>query len=721
LKGKIKMEADFSGYATKAGLKCSDGRTIMADAFKHQDKVTVPLVWQHGHSEPTNVLGHAVLEARPDGIYAYGYFNSTPAAQHIKESVAHGDIKQMSIWANSLVERSKQVFHGLIREVSLVLSGANPGALIENVTIRHSDGIEDVLDDEAIIYTGLSLQHADGDTKSDTNGEDEESLDDIYESMNEKQQNLLHYMVFQAASGNEALAQSSDEDAQAVKAFYDSLTDEQKQVLHTMVTGDGNDDTAGDGNNTAGEVGESGDAATSTETTGEVGESGDAATSTETTDDTNNSNVNDTDDPKGTEMKHNVFEKDGEKAGPVLSHADIEGIVADATKVGSLKEAVESYALAHGIQDIDILFPEAKTIASTPELFGRRVEWVNDLLSGVRKSPFTRIKTMSADLTVQEARAKGYIKGTMKKEEFFRVSKRVTTPQTIYKKQKLDRDDILDITDFDVVTWLKGEMRLMLDEELARAILVGDGRAVDDEDKINEDNIRPVASDNEVYTTTVNVNIGNANSSAQEIVDAIVSNRRYLRGSGTPTMYTKESVISTFLLLKDTLGRRIYRTLDEVASELRVDRIVPVEVLEEHDDVLAIIFNPSDYVVGADKGGNVSMFDDFDIDYNQHKYLIETRVSGALVKLKAALVVRSTDAASVETVPAEPAFDGEAITITDQAGVVYRNAETDAVMNAAGSPYAVADGETVTVNAEPAAGYHFPSSENDSWNFTGTV
>jgi HK97 family phage major capsid protein len=272
-----------------------------------------------------------------------------------------------------------------------------------------------------------------------------------------------------------------------------------------------------------------------------------------------------------------------------------------------------------------------------------------------------------------------------------------------------------------VVTWLKGEMRLMLDEELARAILVGDGRAVDDEDKINEDNIRPVASDNEVYTTTVNVNIGNANSSAQEIVDAIVSNRRYLRGSGTPTMYTKESVISTFLLLKDTLGRRIYRTLDEVASELRVDRIVPVEVLEEHDDVLAIIFNPSDYVVGADKGGNVSMFDDFDIDYNQHKYLIETRVSGALVKLKAALVVRSTDAASVETVPAEPAFDGEAITITDQAGVVYRNAETDAVMNAAGSPYAVADGETVTVNAEPAAGYHFPSSENDSWNFTGTV
>lgn len=718
------MEADFSGYATKAGLKCSDGRTIMADAFKHQDKVTVPLVWQHGHTEPTNVLGHAVLENRDDGVYAYGYFNSTPAAQHIKESVSHGDIKQMSIWANQLVERSKQVFHGVIREVSLVLSGANPGALIENVTIRHGDGSEDILDEDVIIYTGLSLQHAEGD--DDESDDDDETLEDIYNSMTEKQQNVLHYMVAQAAAGNEALSQSSDSDAQAVKKFYDELTDEQKQILHTMVTGDDDENTNGTEDN-----GNSDDEDDSSNENSDNGDNDDDAGADGDNDDANNgddqsnensdddSDVNNTDDQKGTEMKHNVFEKGDDKNGPVLSHADVEGIVADAIKGGSLKEAVESYALSHGIQDIDVLFPEAKTISSTPELYGRRVEWVNNILSGVKKSPFSRVKTLSANLTTQEARAKGYIKGNLKKEEFFKVSKRVTTPQTIYKKQKLDRDDVIDITDFDVVSWLKGEMRLMLDEELARAILVGDGRPVDDEDKISEDHIRPVANDHEVYTTVVNVNIGDANSSANEIIDGIISNRRHLRGSGLPTMYTTESVIATFSLLRDTLGRKIYKTLDEVAAELRVEKIVPVEVLEEQSDVLAIIFNPSDYVVGADRGGNVSMFDDFDIDYNAHKYLIETRVSGALVKLKSALVIKATAANSVLVTPPEPAFDGDEITITDTTGVVYRNVDTDEVMNAAGSPYTVADDETVMVQAEPASGYHFPSSENDSWTFTG--
>lgn len=689
------MEADFSGYATKAGLKCSDGRTIMPGAFKHQDTMKVPLVWQHGHTDPENVLGHAILENRDDGVYAYGFFNKSAKAEAARQALEHGDINAMSIWANQLIERSKQVFHGVIREVSLVLSGANPGALIENVTIRHGDYDETILDDEAIIYTGLTLEHSlfEKDNPlaglSSTKvadlqhaGEDEETIEDVYNSMSEKQKQVLHYMIGEAlaSAGGEAKQSAIDLDEDAtISDVYESMSDAQKQVLHYMI--------------------------------GEALEHGDLDDDDDDDDNTS----------KGNEMKHNVFESGEKVAGPVLSHADVEGIVADASKMGSLKDAVEAYALSHGIQDIDVLFPEAKAISSTPELYGRRVEWVNVLMNGVRKSPFSRIKTLSADITVQEARAKGYIKGTLKKEEFFRVSKRITTPQTVYKKQKLDRDDMIDITDFDVVTWLKGEMRLMLDEEIARAILVGDGRAVDDEDKINEDNIRSIANDHELYTTTITVNIDDAESNMGEVIDAIALNRSSLRGSGSPILFTTEGYIGRIMTQRDSLGRRLYKSLDEVATELRVSQIVPVEVLEEYDDIVAILVNPADYVVGADRGGNVSMFDDFDIDYNQYKYLIETRMSGALVKLKAAMVVRKTAGANVLVSPNEPAFDGDAITITDQTGVVYRNAETDAVMNTAGSPYAVADGETVTVNAEPAAGYYFATSDNDSWSFTGTA
>lgn len=687
------MEADFSGYATKAGLKCSDGRTIMPDAFKHQDTEKVPLVWQHGHSDPENVLGHAILENRDDGVYCYGFFNKTAKAEHARGLLEHGDINMLSIWANQLVERSKRVLHGAIREVSLVLSGANPGALIENVTIRHSDDDLEVLDDEAIIYTGLELEHSDeethGDKKEDKKDvkvkelqhaeDDEETVQDVYESMSEKQKQVLHYMIGEALASAEA--EHSDLDLTDDTTFdevYDSMSDAQKQVLHYMV--------------------------------------GEALGSSDEKD-----GKEDLNDPKGKGMRHNVFEsdKDDKKTPVVLSHSDIEAIVADAAKVGSLKEAVEGYALAHGIEDIDILFPDAKALSDTPELFGRRVEWVKTLLGAVRKSPFSRIKTLSADLTVAEARAKGYIKGSLKKEEFFKVAKRVTQPTTIYKKQKLDRDDMVDITDFDVVAWLKAEMRIMLDEELARAILVGDGRLVDDEDKINEDSIRPIATDHELYTTVVNVNINDANSNMSEVVDAISLNRNALRGTGLPTMFTTETYIARFMIQRDTLGRRIYKSLDEVATELRVSEVVAVEVLEEYDDIVAILVNPTDYVVGATAGGQVSMFDDFDIDYNQHKYLIETRCSGALVKLKAAMVVKKVAGTDVLVAPAAPAFDGDDITITDQTGVVYRNAETDAVMNAAGSPYAVADGETVTVNAEPASGYYFAGSDNDSWSFTG--
>ena len=671
------MEADFSGYATKAGLKCADGRTIMPDAFKHQDKMQVPLVWQHGHTDPENVLGHAILEAREDGVYAYGFFNNTSKAGAARELLEHRDITKLSIWANDLVERSGRVLHGAIREVSLVLNGANPGAVIENVTIRHSDDSETELEDEAIITTGLEVElNADeeDDKDSDKGSSDSTDTNDEDDTDDTSSDGIEHAdMDKKVGDGEETIGD-----------IYESMSEKQKDVLHYML--------------------------------GEALSAAEADTNTDTEDNLQQDNMK-----KGhTEMgKSNVFESNTDgKDQFVLSHADMEGIVADATTRGSLRLAVESYALAHGITDIDILFPEATAINNTPEWYGRRTEWVEKVLGPARKSPFARIKTLWADITEDEARAKGYIKGNLKKEEFFSVAKRVTTPTTIYKKQKLDRDDMIDITDFDVVGWLKGEMRLMLDEELARAILIGDGRDISSDDKINEQNIRPIAKDHELYTTVVNVNINDGGSDVQEIIDAVVLNRKHFRGSGLPVMFTTETYIAKFLLLKDTLGRRIYKNLAEVADELRVQEIVPVEVMEEEEDLVAVLVNMTDYVIGANAGGEVSMFDDFDIDYNAQKYLIETRCSGALTKLKAAMVVKKVAGTDVLVVPAAPAFDGEEVTITNQTGVVYKNAVTNATMNAAGSPYAVASGETLTVVATPAAGYYFATSEDDTWSFT---
>lgn len=657
------MEADFSGYATKAGLKCSDGRTIMAHAFKHQDQMKVPLVWQHGHQDVENVLGHAILENRDDGVYCYGFFNESAKAQHSRTLLEHGDINMMSIWANELMERGKNVLHGMIREVSLVLSGANPGAVIENVSIRHSDGDTDVLADEAIIYTGLELEHetptgeddvthaTKDDAKDDAKDDDdsEETVEDVFNTLTPKQKEVVHFM----------LAEVLDKDA----------ADEIKQ--------DNLGDNAGD--------------------------------------DTNNTQ-------EGTEMTHNVFEQDAKKddapAKTVLSHSDMQAIVKDAERVGSLKDAVESYALAHGIDNIGLLFPDAKNVNGTPEYNMRRMEWVSDLLGGIRKSPFARIKTFSADITEDEARARGYIKGNLKKEEFFSVARRITTPTTIYKKQKLDRDDIVDITDFDVVAWLRAEMRVMLDEELARAVLVGDGRDISSDDKINQQNIRPIAFDHDLYTIKVDVNIDDANSNVTEIVDALVMNRASYKGTGMPTMYTSETYVSRFMLLKDTVGRRVYRNLDELTSELRVAKIVPVEVLEEYPSIVAILVNPTDYVLGADRGGEVNMFDDFDIDYNQHKYLIETRVSGALTKLKSAIVVRKVASASTPVVPTEPTFNAATgvITIPSVSGVVYKRTDTDAVV-ASGAMAALAVGTALEIVATPDTGRYLESSEDTAWTF----
>ena len=642
------MEPDFSGYATKAGLVCADGRTIMPDAFQHQDKRRVPLVWQHGHKDAENVLGHAILENRPDGVYTYGYFNTTPKGLAAKILVQHGDIDMLSIWANELVERAKQVFHGSIKEVSLVLSGANPGAKIDFVNIAHSNGDVEELDDEAIIYTGLQLEHAE--TKDDT------TVEDVYNEFTEEQKTVVHFMIGAALEA-------------AGSAEHSEIPTE------TPTTETPSTETGSEGTLTHQE---------------------------------------------GTNMTRNVFDQSGTpatlQARPHLTHDQFTTIMETWKRGGKLSEAILAHAGTYGIDNIDLLFPDAQTLDTTPEWVSRRMEWVSVVLGGVRKSPFSRIKSRSADITLDTARAKGYVKTNMKKDEFFGIAQRVTTPQTIYKKQKLDRDDIIDITDFDVVTWVKAEMRVMLDEELARAVLIGDGREPDDPDKIIETNVRPIAHDADFYTHKVTIP---ANTVGDAIVEAIVRARPAYRGAGNPTMFCVEELVTDLLLIKDKMGRRLYPTETELASALRVSRIVTVPVMEDTStdggDLLAVLVNLSDYTVGADKGGQLAMFDDFDIDYNQFKYLLETRVSGALTKHKTALVF-SRGAGTLVT-PAVPTFVPATgvVTIPSTTGVVYTQ---DGTVRTAGAQTAVAAGVTTEVVATPAVGYYFPHNIDADWEFT---
>jgi hypothetical protein len=670
----VAVKADFSGWATKYGLKCSDGRTILNGAFEHQDGERVPLVWQHGHNSPENVLGHAILEHRKQGTYCFGYFNETTQGQNAKTLVQHEDINALSIFANQLVERAKQVSHGIIRELSLVLAGANPGALIDNIEIAHSDGSVDMVADEAIIYTGLELEHADGaavekddETETETETEEvahadgeEQTVQDVYASMSADQQKVVHYMVGAALEAN-ATSDSSTENGASDK---EGLTHEDKD--------------------------------------------------------------NET-------MGRNVFEQSKENGADVprtvLSHDAMKGIAADAVKRGSLKEAVEDYAFKHGIENIDTLFPDARTITDTPDFDKRRTEWVSDVLGSIRKSPFSRIKSITADITHSEARAKGYIKGTLKKEEFFGLVKRVTTPSTVYKKQKLDRDDIIDITDFDVVLWLKGEMRLMLDEEIARAVLIGDGRDIDDDDKIRDPSgatdgagIRSILHDDDLYAATITIDVG-GDLRKTDLVDKILDSMRFYKGSGVPAFYTTLPVMTQMLLARDNQGRRYYRTASDLAAELGVSKVVAVEVMEDEPDLVGIIVNLVDYTMGADRGGEVSFFDDFDIDYNQYKYLIEARASGALTKIRSALVVKQAAEGATNANPAEPTFDPDTsqITIVDTTGVTYRRSDTNAAVTHAGSPYTVDEGVDLTVFAVPNAGYFFDNNVEDEWTFRGTA
>jgi hypothetical protein len=655
---------DFSGYATKAGLKCSDGRTIMPDAFKHQDKETVPLVWQHAHNEPSNVLGYATLEHRDDGVYAYGFFNDTDAAKNAKTLVEHGDIKSLSIFANQLTEKSKQVLHGFIRELSLVLSGANPGALIDNITLAHGDGEMVTLEDEAIIYTGLELHHAEDGSEEDVEHSAEDpTVQEIYDSMSPEQQDVVAYMVSTALeAAGKTLAQSSDK--------KDDAEVDDSALVHA-------DDHK--------------------------------------------------DDEEGKRMTRNVFEQQngGEKEEKhVLTHDAIKGIVADAQKMGSLKEAVEAYALQHGIDNIDILFPDARNVTDTPEFDQRRVEWVSSVINGTKHSPFSRIKSVVADITFDEARAKGYIKGNLKKEEFFGVSKRVTTPSTIYKKQKLDRDDIIDITDFDVVQWLKAEMRLMLDEELARAVLIGDGRDVADDDKIRDPmgaaegaGIRSILHEHDLYAATVTVDDA---ALPVDVVDAIIGATGFYKGSGSPTFYTTLPTLTSLLLSRNPqTGNRYWRTAAELASEMGVSSVQVVEVMEEEPDLIGIIVNLKDYTIGADKGGDVNFFDDFDIDYNQYKYLLETRVSGALTKIRSAVNVKRASAGGTLATPVAPTYDEAThkVTVPTTAGVTYKNKATGATLTTA-APVTLTAGQSLTVEATPASGStYFANNVEDQWTY----
>ena len=659
---------DFKGWATKANTKCKDGRVIKPNAFAHQDQAQVPLVWMHDHDNPENVLGHAILENLPEGVYMYGFLNNTPKAQAVRDQLQHKDYDAMSIWANELVQKGAEVLHGMIREVSLALAGKNPGALIEAVNIRHADGELEEVADEAIIWSGeqIEIAHADGEEDGSNSG---------------------------GTSGEEQEG-SGDEENESVQDVLETLNEKQKKAVAIAI----------------------GEAISATKE--EAGKSADSGSS-----DTG-SGGGSNDNKEGADMGHNVFAKDGKTpvSKDILSHDNMQSLVSTAMNGGgrSLKEVVGEWAdenLEHGIDDIEILFPEAKAISQEPEFLKRRTEWVAAVIGGARKSPFSRIKTLRADITEKEARAKGYIKGNLKKEEFFRVAKRVTTPQTVYKKQALDRDDMIDITDFDVVAWLKGEMRLMLDEEIARAILIGDGRESDDEDKINESNIRPIATDHSLHTVRVEID---TTGEPEAIIDAIILNRRFFKGTGQPTFFTTEEYIARFMLIRDAVGRRIYETLDQLAAAMRVAAVVPVEVMEEQDDLVGILVNMSDYVIGADKGGQVATFEDFDIDFNKHKYLIETRISGALVKLKAAIALYKAGTDDVVVIPNAPTFDAEAgeVSIINTTGVVYRNG-AGTVINAASSPYAVpGNGGEYIVTAEAAAGYYFATSEGTQWSFT---
>ena len=606
---------DFGGYATKNDLKCSDGRTIRKDAFKDCDGIEVPLVWGNKHGSPGDVLGHAILENREDGVYTYGVFNDTPSGKNAKELVRHGDVKALSIYANQLVQKGGDVLHGMIREVSLCLAGANPGAMIQELSIEHSDD-DDTEIMEALIFNGnnIAIEHADEKKESGKKEEEEKPMAEEVKTENKEK---------------------------TVQDVWDSLNEEQKNVVYFMIgqalEGEGKDDK---------------------------------------------------EDEEETEVAHNVFE--GDTAMNSLSHAEIQEAFASVVEEAksrklSLKETLQHHmesndvlahtidttgmdvptmnnqtygtttGLGYGINGVEFLYPDAKTLNDIPEFIKRNTDWVNVVLNGVHKSPFARVKSIFANITEDEARAKGYIKRNEKKNEFFSLMKRETLPQTIYKKQKFDRDDIIDITNMDVVAWIRGEMDLMLDEEKARAILIGDGRAVTDPDKIRDTSIRPIVSDADQFTIKVTVPRGaDDEATGKNAVKAAVKARKNYRGSGNLLMFCSDEWLTNMLLVEDSIGRRLYATEAELAAAMRVRKLIPTAVLEGYtndndQELIGIMVDLNDYNVGADRGGAKELFDDFDIDFNQYTYLLETRCSGALTKPYSAIALFASASSSAST------------------------------------------------------------------------
>lgn len=657
---------DFSGWATKSNLKCTDGRTIMNNAFEHQDKATVPLVWQHQRNDPDNVLGEAHLENRAFGVYTYGFFDEDhPKAQRAKKLVQSGRIDSLSIYATGLSQRGKAVHYGDIEEVSLVEHGANPGAYIDNVNLAHGDGSTE-FESEAIIYTGLTLEHQDQTQEggSDVADEDkgEKTVKEIFDALSEEEKNVVYFMIGQAledAGGSD----DSDDDNDEVEHGTISTEDFLAHIDSTIKNGI-------------------------------------------------------------EEMGRNVFAEFGDKtnaegSGKTLTHSQFSSIV-DAARTSKV-DSLNAYVLEHaegdyGITDIEFLFPDAKALSNEPDFISRRMEWVNTVLTGTKHSPFAKVKTLHADITEPEARAKGYIKGTQKKDEVFKLLKRTTGPTTIYKKQKLDRDDILDITDLDVVRWLRQEMRLMLEEEIARSILIGDGRDSSDADKVLDpegspqgNGIRSILNDNELYAHPVQLA---ANVSPKDMVKGIIRSRSAFKGSGKPTLFISDDALTDVMLEEDGLGRALYETEQSLADKLRVANIVTVEIFNEVPDLLAILVNLQDYTVGANKGGEITDFDNFDLNFNQHIYLSETRISGALTKPKSAVVIRRSQ--GTPTTATAPTFLDNEITIVPSTGVTY-SIDGEAVTGT------IEIDEDTEVEATADEGYYFTPGATRSWTFTYTA
>lgn len=644
------MKPDCSGLATKFNQKCEDGRVIKPGAFAKDEGKKVPLVWEHNTKSPDNILGYAILKNEEGGVRAYNYFNDTDAGKTAKKLVKHGSIDTMSIRAGNLVEQNLDVLKGTIKEVSLVPVGANPGAKIDELYFEHSDT------SEFIISLGSNIELVHSDKPSDSKSEDENE--------DEKE-------------GEKELT---------VQEVIDSLTPQQAEVVGAMVEAALYSDPEEDDEDEEDED----------EDEEDVTHSG----------------------KKGSDMPRNLWDtakKKVEDAVNQLTPDQVKEIMHSADELGSLKAAVLKHAddQDYGIGEISLLFPDAKALTPEPELIARDTSWVGSVINGANKVPFAKVKSLHADITFEKARALGYIKGSMKKEEYFSLTSRSTGPKTIYKKQKLDRDDLLDITSFDVVVWLKKEMIGMLLEELARAILFGDGRPVEvngeaNPDKIDENHIRPISKDNDFYSHKVTVP---SNTNAQNLVKIIIRNRKHYKGKkGNPVFYTTEDVLADLMLLEDRNGRPLYETIDHLARKLRVSAIIPVEAMEDEPDLIGIMVNMADYTIGTNAGGQTTFFDDFDIDFNQHKYLYETRLSGALTRHKTALVFNREDSTSV--VPEAPTQSGNTITIPSVTGLVYKNSQTDATVS--GNITITAD---ISIYAEALEGYSIPAGSISDWVF----